>query len=310
MRVLITGAAGRLGSYTVEGFLKLGYDVVATDVMYRHGMPVKLHMADLLDRLAVYQLMEGCDAVAHIGNHFAPGVVSPQQRLYSENATMSINVFQAAVDAGIRKILFASSIQAACSRRLAHFPLDEKGLPPSHHTHLPIGFETPPQPGNHYALSKVAGEDMLKMLSQHVPELSCYSIRFPWIMLPHRYRRYPINLDRYPTMIDEAFAYLMAGDALSLMDHLLRNGKPGHHILMPSANDNHLNLRAADLIQLFFKGVPQRKPVDPEGKTLFDVAGLEEAHGWAPKEISKPVEFEADVLDYLKNMIEEAWKTP
>jgi nucleoside-diphosphate-sugar epimerase len=181
-------------------------------------------------------------------------------------------------------------------------------MPPSLLTHLPIGFQTPGLPGNHYALSKTAGEDMLAFASSQIPDLSCYSIRFPWIFLPNRYRRFPLNLDRFPTMLDEAFAYLMANDAVSLMDHLLRNGKPGHHILMPSANDNHLNLRAADIIQLFFKGVPHRKPVDPEARTLFDIAGIEEAHGWAPKETSAPVKLFPEITKWLNNMLEEAWK--
>jgi len=311
MRVLVTGAAGRLGSHAVAGLLKLGHDVVATDVNYRHGLPVKLHVADLLDRTAAYGLLEGCDAVAHLGNHSNQHSISPPQRLYMENTTMSMNVFQAAQDMGLKKIIFASSIQAAASRRVVWFPLQGK-MPPSPLAHLPFGSATPASPGNHYALSKTAAENMLELLCLHSPETQCASIRFPWIMMPHyqNYHHHRLSTEGRPVMPDEAFSYLMANDAVSLLDAVLRADKPGHRILMPSATENHLNLRNADMMQLFFKGVPLRKPIDPEARTLFDLAEIESLYGWSPKETTPPFNLPRQAAEILKNMLEEAWKTP
>ena len=129
MRVLVTGAAGRLGWHTVGHLLKAGHEVVATDVEYRNDMPVKLIVADLLDRIGAYRLVDGCDALVHLGNHPNQHAISPDQRLYSENVTMTMNIVQAALDSGIRKIVFSSSIQAACSRRVGRLLVPGKERP-------------------------------------------------------------------------------------------------------------------------------------------------------------------------------------
>ena len=77
MRVLVTGAAGRLGSHTCHHLVAQGHDVVAADSQYRRDLPVPLRMVDLLDRTAAYGLVEGCQAVVHLANHPDMGRVSP-----------------------------------------------------------------------------------------------------------------------------------------------------------------------------------------------------------------------------------------
>ena len=306
MRVLITGAAGQLGWYTTAHLLKAGFDVVATDVLYRAGMPVKLQLADLLDRHVAYKLLDGCDALIHLGNHANQYAIEPYQRLYNENVTMNMNVFQAALDMGIRRIIFASTIQAACSRRSALFPL--KGTPPpSSLAYLPFDTATPTAPGNHYALSKEASEKMLDHWALLHPEHSFTSIRYPTLVYAehgHHRRRY--GATGYPFFLDEGLSYLLFEDAADLVEHILRANRPGHTVVMPSADDNSLGLPAADLLKLLYPGVPLKKPIAPDARTVFDLAELKALYNWFPKHTLPHTELPPEVQKLLQEKLAAA----
>ena len=68
MRVLVTGATVRIGWHVTAHLIEKGYEVVATSSEYRKDMPVRLRMADLLDRNAAYELLEGCEALVHLAS--------------------------------------------------------------------------------------------------------------------------------------------------------------------------------------------------------------------------------------------------
>ena len=91
MKVLVTGAAGKLGSAVCASLLEHGHEVTATDHKHRDGLKSKLVLADLRDDIAVYALLEGCDAVAHLGNHANLMAGPSPQRLIAENTAMNAN---------------------------------------------------------------------------------------------------------------------------------------------------------------------------------------------------------------------------
>ena len=302
MRILVTGAAGRIGRSVTAHLLEKGHEVVATDVEYHKDMPVKPRMADLLDRHAAYELLEGCEAAVHLANHPAEYSVSPMQRLYAENVAMSMNVLYAAAEMGVQKIVYSSSIQAACSRRRAHLLSDEP-LPPSSLAHLPFDTTTPARPGNGYALSKAAGEEMLEMLAQMNPGISCTSIRYPAIVSSEHTYKLHFGSHGWPVYIDEGLAYLTYEDAAVIVDHVLRAALPGHKIIMPSANDNRLGLTAAQLLKLLYQGVPLKKPVAPDAKTIFDLAELKALYGWEPKMLAPRPELRPEWRERLEKLL-------
>ncbi|HEY4160118.1 MAG TPA: NAD(P)-dependent oxidoreductase, partial [Polyangiaceae bacterium] len=142
MKVLVTGAAGKLGSAVCSSLRERGHEVRATDRRYRSGLEVELKLADLCSDLAAYELLAGMDAVAHIGNH--PNVFSgpPPQRILSENTAMNANVFRAAADLGVRRIAFASSVQV-----MLRMPNGGKLEPPYPVPYLPLDGAAPRNPG-------------------------------------------------------------------------------------------------------------------------------------------------------------------
>ncbi len=280
--VLVTGAAGRLGSQTVSALCEAGFEVRATDINYRRDLPVRLELRDLLDGRAVYPLAEGCDAVVHLANHPGPhSHVSPQQ-LYRENVSMDINVFQAAVDVGARCIVFSSSVQAMAGTRHGPDDLDK----PSCLAYLPIDGDAPCCPGNTYALSKEAGENQLRYYARLHPELCCAAVRFPFLF-HDRYRRWFRRMAgfgrrlRYANL-DEGFSYLHVEDAASLVLAIVQKTTPGYHQLFPAAPDTPVGKPLPEIIEEFYPGVPLRVPAD-EMESLVDISKIEADWGWRPE---------------------------
>lgn len=91
MRVLVTGAAGRIGSATCERLAREGFDVLGADLAFRKDGPVRTHVANLLDREACYRLLEDAEAVIHLANH--PDMHGrDSQKILNENVAVNMNV--------------------------------------------------------------------------------------------------------------------------------------------------------------------------------------------------------------------------
>ena len=105
-KTLLTGAAGRLGTYLRQRFAAAGRPLLATDLVApEDGGEVVL--ADLADRPAVDDLMrQDIDAVVHFG-----GIANeaPWQAILDANIAGTYNVFEEARKAGVRRVIYASS---------------------------------------------------------------------------------------------------------------------------------------------------------------------------------------------------------
>ena len=153
MKIAVTGSSGRIGRYVVRELSHAGHQVVGLDVQHNAQAKGLQLLIDLTDAGQVYGALAGCDAVVHMGAWANPGVV-PDTRTYADNTTGTFNVFQAAADLGIRRIISASSNQ------VYGFFAD----PP---LYAPVDEEHPCRPVNCYALSKMAGEQAAEYFSRH-----------------------------------------------------------------------------------------------------------------------------------------------
>ncbi len=242
--------------------------------------PGRFVVAELLDRQAVEPLVSGCDAVVHLGNHSRFRGDLPPAKTYLENVTMNTHVFQAAEDAAVGCVVFASSIQVISGDRLAHDP--DK---PSCLSYLPLDSQSPPCPGNTYALSKLAAEEALRYQAFLHPDRSYTALRYPWLIGRHAdgpvQRRGPITPGR-DSHADEAFAYLTLPDAADLVLAVLTHRLPGYHQYMPFAG-NILGLTPAEMVKRYYPDVPLR-PADKALDTLADTSLIQQELGWSPRE--------------------------
>jgi nucleoside-diphosphate-sugar epimerase len=105
LRILITGAAGKIGSRVVLELAKHGHTVRATDrrtVSADVRAAAEVLYADLTDPLAMLNAVQGCEAVAHIGAIPNPHSLPPDEVLRL-NVIGTQNVLEAARAEGIPK---------------------------------------------------------------------------------------------------------------------------------------------------------------------------------------------------------------
>jgi len=291
--VLVTGATGRLGRAVCAALAEAGLDVRGTDLCFRAEMPCRLDVADLLSAPAAYRLLAGCGAVVHLANHPNVGAGPTPQRVYTENVAMDANVFQAAVELGVKTLVFASSVQAFSGDRSLHWNDDAEepeGLRrPSCLAYLPIDGDLPACPRNLYALSKEAGEQMLRYYAAVDDGLSATALRFPFLandrMVRWHRRHRGEGKGRIRGNPDEGFSFLFLEDAGALVAALLAHPQPGYRCFCPAAPTPYLDVPIPELIETCYPGVPLRKPAEAL-TSLVDISALTEACGWRPKRTS------------------------
>jgi nucleoside-diphosphate-sugar epimerase len=280
MKVVVTGAAGKLGSATVAALVRRGHEVRATDAKFCPDLAVPLEPHDLLDEHALYPLLEGADALVHLGNHPNRFVGPSPQRLLAENVAMNVNAFTAALDRGVEQIVFASSIQVMVmgdgvrgdARKLPYFPLDG---------------EAPQNPGlNPYAQSKQFGEDFLKVAAKVRPELAVTVLRYP-MLVGDWFKTRVLGRDgkaRSDVLhLGEATAHLSFEDGAELIGAVLARPRPGYRQYFPAQSLDLENLEPAALISRFYPDVPLRRPL-AQIENLIDISALERDFGWKPGE--------------------------
>jgi UDP-glucuronate 4-epimerase len=126
MRVLITGAAGFIGSHLGERLLAAGHEVIGYDVFdsFLYDAATKernaallapragfrMVRADLLDAAALREAARGCDVVVHLAAlaGVRPSIAEPA-RYARTNVEGTINVLEACRAHGIQRHVFASS---------------------------------------------------------------------------------------------------------------------------------------------------------------------------------------------------------
>jgi nucleoside-diphosphate-sugar epimerase len=277
MKVLVTGAAGRLGSVVCDELSRQGYDVLGTDQRLAAGLKVPLRLADLRQELAVYPLLEGRDAVVHLGNHASlHGAVTPATVL-TENVAMNSNVFQAASDLGVKRIVFASSLQA-----MVRLDDGRQTSPPYTLPYFPLDGLAPANPGhNFYGLSKEFGERTLQLLAQRWPERCYTALRFPMLAGEQFLKRIAEPVARSALNWGEGLTYLPFADAAALVALVLQRQQPGYHQYFPAQALEVRGLTAAQLIDEFFPETPRRPP-RAEIERLVDLGALEADLGFRP----------------------------
>ncbi len=152
IRVLITGGAGFIGSHLAEALYTLGASVVVLDDLSggdRANLggfgPVDFVEGSILNRDLLARCSKDCRYVFHQAALGSVPRSVEQPQLYNEvNTTGTLNVLEAAREAGVRRVMFAASSSAYGDNPV---PWVE---------HMPVLPRSP------YAATKVAGEALFR----------------------------------------------------------------------------------------------------------------------------------------------------
>ncbi|MBN2005040.1 MAG: NAD(P)-dependent oxidoreductase [Anaerolineae bacterium] len=133
MKILVTGGMGEIGRPTVQCLLAHGHKVRVLDLRVETPIPgAECHAGDIGDFALLCGLMHGIEGVIHLAAYRHPSM-APSQEMFRVNVGGTFNVFQAAAETGVQRVVCASSINALgynfgvkfVSNQLRYFPIDE-----------------------------------------------------------------------------------------------------------------------------------------------------------------------------------------
>jgi nucleoside-diphosphate-sugar epimerase len=244
--------------------------VRATDSRFRGDLAVPFRAADLRDEHALYPLLEGCDALVHLGNHPNRFAGPSFQRLLAENSSMNANAFTVALDSGVRQIVFASTVQVMLTS-------DGTRADPERLPYLPLDGNAPPAPGlNPYALSKHFAEEFLRVAARERPELALTVLRYPMLVAEGFQQRLAQNggrVSRDALHLGEATAHLSFADAARLIVKVLERPCAGYRQFFPAQTLDVTNVGVRGLIERFYPNVRRLLPLD-RIERLIDLTAL------------------------------------
>lgn len=147
MRVLVTGASGRVGRRTVTELLRRGHEVIGFDLVNSGTPPVDFRVVQgsLEDAAAIESAVADAEAVIHLGALMS-WMPADTPKVYGANVTGTFNLLEAVSRRGLKRLIFASSGEVYPELSPAYLPVDE------HH---------PTRPTSAYGLTKLLGEDMV-----------------------------------------------------------------------------------------------------------------------------------------------------
>ena len=146
-KIVLTGAAGRLGSYLREPLTRLADELVSSDIVDDIGALYsgeRYQRADLAKLDEITPLLEGADMVVHFG---AIGDEAPFNTILGPNIIGAYNVWEAAYQNKVRRVVYASSIHAVGMHAKNDF----------------IGTDVRHRPDTFYGLAKCFAEDLASL---------------------------------------------------------------------------------------------------------------------------------------------------
>jgi nucleoside-diphosphate-sugar epimerase len=252
-RVLVTGAAGRLGSAVLAEAARRGR---ATNALDRRAPDepagARVVIGEAADVEAVREALDGVEGVIHLAAIPSPLLASAEE-VFCNNSAATFTVLEQAAAAGVRRCVLASSYSAT-------------GLPYSprrlHPAYVPIDEELPLQVEDPYALSKQVDELTAAMM-WYRHGLSSVALRLPFLgrledEIPRRAEQ--VRADPGP-LSTELWMYLDVQDAARACLDALQHAPEGAHVVGLAAPETLASEATLELLERYHPGVRVRAPL-------------------------------------------------
>lgn len=165
MSYLVTGSAGHLGEGLVRTLQTAGAEVRGIDVK---ASPFTDAIVDIRDPSAVHEAMAGRRVVFHAATLHKPHVVTHARRDFVDvNVTGTLNLLEAAVEAGVEAFIFTSTTSVFGAAM---------ALAPEARSAVWVDEDLAPVPKNIYGVTKRAAEDLCELFHRR-QGLPCVVLR-------------------------------------------------------------------------------------------------------------------------------------
>jgi nucleoside-diphosphate-sugar epimerase len=278
MRILVTGARGKVGAAAVAALVDAGHDVTASDL----GRPrfeadrdaVAYRQADLTEAGDAFAIVPGHDAVVHAAAIPDPTSNAPHT-VFRNNLMAVFNTLEAAIRFGVPRFVNISS------ETVPGFFFPERPWLPDY---LPVDEQHPIRPQDPYATAKHFGEQLMDAAVRR-SELTGVSIRPSWVQWEGNYARNlsPALRDPENTPSASLWAYIDVYDLADALRLGAERDTPGHEVVYIASPDNHANRPLAELVRHHHGDAIELRELDREDASGISIRKARELLGYDPQ---------------------------
>ena len=277
MKVLVTGAHGKVGRAAVVALIAAGHEVTASDLTppgferKEPGAP-RYVQAQLTNAGDAFAIVRGHDAVVHVAAIPEP-TGNPPHVVFSNNLMSAFNVLEAAVRFGVPRFVNISS------ETVPGFFFPERDFLPDY---VPVDEEHSARPQDPYALAKLFAEQLCDAAVQR-SDIRCISIRPSWVQYEGNYEQ---NLG--PQVRDAAvlspnfWSYIDAYDLADSIVLAVESDLQGHEVFYIASPDNVGGHDFAKIVEQYYGEQVAVRPLPRIDASGISCAKAERLLGYKP----------------------------
>jgi nucleoside-diphosphate-sugar epimerase len=282
--VIVTGGSGKAGKAAVRELLKHGYQVMNVDLaapaeQLCHFMKTDLN--DLGQAVDALRLAAGTidrrrasigepSAVVHLAGIPAPGL-APDATIFQNNMMTTYNVFSAAIRAGIKRVVWASSETI--------YGLPFTRTPP---VFAPVTEDHPLAPESGYALAKTLCEKMASEMNRWNPGTQFVGLRISNIFEEKDYQSIPSFWADPALRKWNLWSWVDSRDVAQSCRLGLEADVAGADHFTIAAADTLMKTPSRELMAAAFPGVPVDSRLG-QFETLLSIEKARRVLGYAPQ---------------------------
>jgi UDP-glucose 4-epimerase len=275
MRILVTGARGKVGAAIVDALVTAGHDVTGTDLLppVYEGHPVVHYVqANLCEAGDAYFAARGQDAVVHAAAIPEP-TRNPPHAVFQNNLMATFNVIEACVRLGVGRLVGLSS------ESVAGMAFAERRFTAPY---APIDEDLPLRPQDPYALAKHFGEQLLQAAAER-SDLRSVSLRPSWVQWEGNYARSLGPWLRDPAPSEGFWSYVDVYDLADAARLAVESELDGHHAMYVAAADNGAGRPLAELVARHYGDEVELRPLARADAGGISYARAARLLGYAPR---------------------------